>query len=339
MRTATDALDTGRLIQWLAGPAPDFDPSTASVSLISGGRSNLTFEVTDGKCALVVRRPPLGHVHAAAHDMRREFRAMVALAKTGVPVPEVIGYCDDRSVLGAPFLVMRKSPGRIYRTDDDLGELDRVQGTLIAHALVDTLANLHSAPWASIGLADFGRSSGYLDRQLRRWASQLAGARERPLPGIDRLADLLAEHRPAPRPSVLVHGDYRLDNVLIGTGGEITAVLDWEMSTIGDPLADVGTFCMYWDGFADLGLSVPCSPGVRHGWPAREELARRYTARSGNSLSDLGWYVAFGYYRIAVILEGVHARHRRGLTAGSGFDGVGDAVPQIVARGLEAWAE
>ncbi|MFI9387368.1 phosphotransferase family protein [Kutzneria sp. NPDC052558] len=329
-------LDVDRLRPWLAEHVPGLDAATATAREITGGRSNLTVEIADGVTSVVLRRPPLGHVLATAHDMGREFRAMAALTDSPVPVPALLAYCDDTAVLGAPFYVMAKAPGAVYRTDADLAGLSGQDGVRVGHALIDTLADLHSLSWQEIGLADFGRPDGYLDRQLRRWARQLAASRTRELPGIDELATELARRRPESGPATLVHGDYRIDNVLLTPSGEVAAVLDWELATLGDPLADLGTFCMYWDGFAGLGLTVPPSPGSRPGWPGRDDLIARYARRCGRPVDGLGWYLAFGYYRIAVILEGVHRRQIQGMAAGAGFESVGAAVPELVSRGLDA---
>jgi len=328
-------LDTARLWPWLAERVPELDPDRTVVRQIAGGRSNLTFELADGDTAFVLRRPPLGLTQATAHDMDREHRVLTALAHSPVPVPAPVAFCDDDAVLGAPFYVMAKVRGEVYRTNSDLAGIPVTTRPRIAHELVDTLADLHSVRYRDVGLADLGRPTGYLDRQLRRWARQSAELGATTLPGLDELARGLARLRPESAPTVLVHGDYRLDNVLVDDAG-ITAVLDWELATLGDPLADLGTFCMYWDGFAGLGLDVPCSPGALPGWPGRDELVARYARRRGVSADRLDWYVAFGYYRIAVILEGVHRRHENGMTIGGGFDGTGAAVPMLIGRGLTA---
>lgn len=333
--TAGPGLDANRLWPWLAERVPALDLDRTVVRQISGGRSNLTFELTDGDSAFVLRRPPLGPTHATAHDMGREHRVLTALGGSSVPVPAPIAFCDNDTVLGAPFYVMAKVRGEVYRTDNDLAGIAITARRRIAHGLVDALADLHSVPYREIGLADLGRPVGYLDRQLRRWANQSAAFGADTVPGLDDLAGGLARRRPESAPAVLVHGDYRLDNVLVDGAG-IAAVLDWEMATLGDPLADLGTFCMYWDGFAGLGLDVPCSPGALPGWPGRDELVARYARRRGVSVDGLNWYVAFGYYRIAVILAGVHRRHENGATVGGGFVGIGAAVPKLIDRGVAA---
>ncbi|NUR92879.1 MAG: phosphotransferase family protein [Nonomuraea sp.] len=333
-RPLPPGLDAPGLRPWLAERLPDLDLATAR--LIAGGRSNLTFEIGEGEAAVIVRRPPLGYVQGAAHDMGREHRVLSALAGSAVPVPRVIAYCRDESVLDVPFLVMRKERGVVHRTLEDLRKVSQEDARTIGHELIDVLAAIHTVPWRRIGLDGFGRPDGYLARQVRRWRGQSAevGEGER----AQELGRLLQERLPRSGPPALVHGDYRIDNVLIDhvPGPVVGSVLDWEMSTIGDPLADLGTFCMYWDGFSDLGLTVPTSPGALPGWPSRDELVARYAAACGAVPENLGWYVAFGYYRIAVILDGVHRRHASGAVVGAGFDGIGAAVPHIIERGLDA---
>lgn len=338
MSGAVEGLDLGALRPWLVDTVPELDIGAVRALRISGGRSNLTFQITDGERSVVLRRPPLGQVAATAHDMSREYRVMSRLAGSGIPVPRMIAFCSDETVLGAPFYVMGMVEGSVHRTEDDLDRLPRPDGELIANALVDTLADLHSVDPGEVGLGDFGRPDGFLDRQLRRWGAQLQdslASRDMPIPGIGELASGLAASRPSGGGAAIVHGDYRLDNVIFKSpvGDGVAAVLDWEMATIGDPLADLGMFCMYWTGFAGLGLTIPASPGVRAGWPGWDRLVARYAER--RPVDSLDWYVAFSYYKIAVILDGVYRRHLRGLTVGDGFSSLGAAVPRLVERGLD----
>ncbi len=337
--TAVPGVDLARLTPWFAEHVPGAGRGPLQVRRIPGGRSNLTYEVSDGTRTWVLRRPPLGHVLATAHDMAREYRVISALAGTSVPVPRPLALCADESVLGAPFYVMEKVDGIVYRSPDLLDRLDAASAHQVGYALADVLAELHTVDPATVGLADFGRPEGFLQRQLRRWGQQLAASRTRDIPGIDDLARRLAETLPASPRAALVHGDYRLDNVIVHAAdpARITAVLDWEMSTLGDPLADLGLFCMYWDGFAGLGGTVT-SPGARPGFPSRADLVERYAARSGVAVDHLDWYVAFAFYKIAVILEGIHCRYVQGLTVGDGFDRIGAVVPPLVERGHAALA-
>ncbi|NEY31793.1 phosphotransferase [Streptomyces sp. PRKS01-65] len=326
-------LDLDRLRGLLDRERPGLVSGPLSGRLIEGGRSNLTYAVSDGTAQWVVRRPPLGHVLATAHDMRREHRVISALHPTDVPVPRPVLLCEDEEVLGAPFYVMEFVEGTPYRTADQLAPLGpgRTRGTVLN--LVDTLVELHAVDPAEVGLEDFGRPEGFLDRQLRRWAKQLAASRTRDLPGIDELHATLGRELPrSPAPAV-VHGDYRLDNVLIGADDRIAAVLDWEMSTLGDPLTDLGLLVMY---SAPLGL--PGSPvsttAEAPGHPAPAELIERYAARSGRDVSAVSWYTAFAWFKLAVILEGIHYRYTRGQTVGRGFDRIGDLVPVFIEHGL-----
>jgi aminoglycoside phosphotransferase (APT) family kinase protein len=300
--------------------------------LVSGGRSNLTYLVDDGSGARIVRRPPLGHVLATAHDMAREYRVLTALAGTGVPVPATYALCEDPGVVGAPFYVMENVAGHIYRTAASAAELGHDRLTAIAQDLGAVLARLHTTDPAAVGLADFGRPEGYLERQLVRWGKQLDASRSRDLPGIDELRDRLAADLPAGHRAAIVHGDYRLDNAVFGDDDRIAAVLDWEMSTLGDPLTDVGALLMYWElmtGGEGMFGAVPA--GAR--FPGPEALVEAYTAAGGADVERLPWYLAFANFKLAVIAEGIHYRHQAGQTVGEGFATLGAAVPVLVARG------
>ncbi|MDV6290159.1 phosphotransferase family protein [Streptomyces sp. UP1A-1] len=302
--------------------------------MIEGGRSNLTYAVSDGTGSWVVRRPPLGHVLATAHDMKREHRVISALHPTDVPVPRPVLLCEDEEVLGAPFYVMEFVEGTPYRTAEQLAPLGPERTRAAVLNLVDTLVGLHAVDPAEVGLGDFGRPEGFLDRQLRRWAKQLDASRNRDLAKHRRAA---RHPRPgaAPLPSpTVVHGDYRLDNVLIGgENDEIRAILDWEMSTLGDPLTDLGLLVMY-----SSPLGMPDSPvsttAQAPGHPAPAELIERYAARSGRDVSAVAWYTAFAWFKLAVILEGIHYRYTLGQTVGRGFDRIGDLVPVFIEHGL-----
>ncbi|MGP2437487.1 phosphotransferase family protein [Streptomyces sp. JW3] len=331
-------LDPDRLRGLLDRERPGLVRGPLTGRLIEGGRSNLTYAVTDGVSRWVVRRPPLGHVLATAHDMRREHRVISALHPTGVPVPRTVLLCEDEEVLGAPFYVMEFVAGTPYRTADQLAPLGPERTRSAVLNLVDTLVELHAVDPGSVGLADFGRPEGFLDRQLRRWAKQLDASRDRDLAGIDELHATLGRELPrSPAPAV-VHGDYRLDNVLIGADDRITAVLDWEMSTLGDPLTDLGLLVMY-----SQRLGMPDSPvsttAEAPGHPTPRELIEQYAARSGRDVSGVSWYTAFAWFKLAVILEGIHYRYTLGQTVGRGFDRIGDLVPVFIEHGLTTLQE
>jgi aminoglycoside phosphotransferase (APT) family kinase protein len=310
---------------------------TLYASLLSGGRSNLTYTLTDGAGRWVLRRPPLGHVLATAHDMGREYRVMRALAPTPVPVPRMVLEHPEPDVLGAPFYIMERVEGVVLRTGADLDRLDADEGRRLGYAFLDSLAALHLVDPAAVGLADFGRPDGYLTRQVARWTTQLASSRSRELPGIDALAARLADDVPLTQRASIVHGDYRLDNVLVGADdpGRVQAVLDWEMAALGDPLADLALFSLFWEGWGSRDNPIFATP-AEHGFPPAAELARRYAERTGLDLADDAWYTAFACFKFAVICEGIHYRHVRGLTVGEGFDRIGGLVPQMVRRGLAA---
>ncbi|MFG2678880.1 phosphotransferase family protein [Streptomyces sp. NPDC048392] len=332
-------LDLDRLRGLLDRERPGLVTGPLSGRLIEGGRSNLTYAVSDGAARWVVRRPPLGHVLATAHDMRREHRVISALHPTDVPVPRPVLLCEDEEVLGAPFYVMEFVDGTPYRTADQLAPLGPERTRAAVLNLVDTLVGLHAVDPAEVGLADFGRPEGFLDRQLRRWAKQLDASRNRDLAGIDELHATLGRELPRSPAATVVHGDYRLDNVLIGGGrDEIRAILDWEMSTLGDPLTDLGLLVMY-----SSPLGMPDSPvsttAQAPGHPAPAELIERYAARSGRDVSAVAWYTAFAWFKLAVILEGIHYRYTLGRTVGRGFDRIGDLVPVFIEHGLTTLQE
>ncbi|MFC7306870.1 phosphotransferase family protein [Streptomyces monticola] len=306
--------------------------------LIEGGRSNLTYAVSDGTSRWVVRRPPLGHVLATAHDMKREHRVISALHPTAVPVPEPLLLCEDDSVVGAPFYVMEFVDGTPYRTADELATIGPERTRAACLGLVDTLVELHAVNPEAVGLADFGRPEGFLDRQLRRWGKQLDASRNRELAGIDELHAALGRDLPHSPAATVVHGDYRLDNVLVDGDERITAILDWEMSTLGDPLTDLGLLAMY-----SARLEMPDSPisttASAAGHPSAQELIERYAQGSGRDVSAVSWYTAFAWFKLAVILEGIHYRYTLGQTVGAGFDRIGELVPQFIDHGLTTLQE
>jgi aminoglycoside phosphotransferase (APT) family kinase protein len=319
----------------LAPHVADLGPLTAT--LLAGGRSNLTYALSDGARRWVLRRPPLGHVLATAHDMGREYRVMRALAPTAVPVPRMVVHHAEPDVLGAPFYVMELVEGTVYRSVEDLQRLGAEDARRLAHAFVDALAQLHLVDPAAVGLGDFGRPDGFLARQIRRWEKQLAASRSRDVPGFDELAATLARRVPAPQRASVLHGDFRLDNAIVTADdpGSVRAILDWEMATVGDPLSDLGLFALYWEGWGGLDNPVAATP-AEHGFPSAAELSRRYAERTGLDLADDAFYTAFAYFKIAVICEGIHYRHVHHLTVGEGFDRIGTMVPELVRRGLAA---
>jgi aminoglycoside phosphotransferase (APT) family kinase protein len=334
----TPGLDLGALRKYLDAEHPGFADGRLSAEVIAGGKSNLTYFVgTDDGRSWVLRRPPLGHVLATAHDMAREYRVMSGLGPTAVPVPETHFLCSDPEVIGAPFYVMEHVDGTVYRSARETGELTEVRATKMSYALIDVLADLHDVEPETVGLGDFGRPAGFLERQLRRWHKQLDASRSRDLDGIDDLFTALAADIPESGAPSIVHGDYRLDNVIVATDDEVAAVLDWEMATLGDPLTDLGLFIVYWDGMNKVpsrSLTTAVSPAA--GFPSGATLMKRYADRRSVDLSRLNWYVAFGYVKLAVIAEGIYYRFQAGQTVGAGFEQMGDIVVPLVGLGTAA---
>jgi aminoglycoside phosphotransferase (APT) family kinase protein len=316
------------------------------VELVSGGKSNLTFVVTSAAGDVVLRRPPLSTVLPTAHDMRREHRVISGLGPTAVPVPQTLAMCTDESVLGAPFYVMRRVRGHIVREQLPVGYADLPeQRRAIGFGLIDVLAALHDVDPAAVGLGDYGKPAGYLERQVRRWTMQWEATRqpdEPDGPELDRLAMRLGESLPAAATGPIVHGDYRLDNTMLDpdTPGRIAAVLDWELSTLGDPLADLGLLYVYWpqadDGAEREGTLAVASVTALEGFPTRQELFDRYAKRTGRDLSALPWYVGFGCFKLAVVCAGVAARGRAGAMIGEGFVEMAQRIGPLVRLGHRA---
>jgi aminoglycoside phosphotransferase (APT) family kinase protein len=326
--------------EWLRRELPErIGAGEWDAELISGGLSNITYRVHLYSSTVIVRRPPLGELLPSAHDMSREYRVLGALAATSVPVPEVLKFCADPQVLGQPFYVMAEVPGVVLRSADDAARLTRSERANSTESFIGTLAALHTLEPAAVGLGDYGRPDGYCSRQIRRWGEQWARSNTRPLPGMNTLLSGLAEAVPtSPRDSI-VHGDYRLDNMIVDPSDayRVAAVLDWELSTLGDPLADLGMTLTYWHDPGDSERAeIPVAAGItaHNGFPTGRELAERYSKLTGIDLANMSFYLAFGAMKLAVILEGVHARYLAGRSVGKGYDKAGQAVPVLVSRGL-----
>ncbi len=334
-------LDLDAFRRWYDGERPGEIVGDLSASLIAGGKSNLTYEVTDGSSWWIVRRPPLGHVQATAHDMGREYTAISALADTDVPVPRTFAHCADDSVLGAPFFVMERVEGIAYRKAAELDALGTERTPAIAGRLVDVLAALHAVDPQAVGLQEFGRPQGFLERQVRRWGKQLEGSKTQDRPLADELHGLLTEQLPAEDPSVvgIVHGDYRLDNCLVGADDEIHAVVDWEMATLGDTRTDVALMLVYETLGASAGGDLVSDVAKAEGWPGNDHQLAAYAAASGREPGDMGFHLALAYFKLAVILEGIHYRYLKGQTVGEGFDRIGEGFDLIIGAGLHSLKE
>ncbi|MFB7619320.1 phosphotransferase family protein [Kitasatospora sp. NPDC056181] len=331
-------LDLARLRAHLDRELPGAVQGQLRAELVEGGRSNLTYLLTDGTACRVLRRPPLGHVLATAHDMGREYRVMTALRDSGVPVPRTLLIDPGTDVLGAPWYLMEYVSGTAHRDAATLAALGEQRVRALGRRLVETLAALHRIDPADVGLADFGHPDGYLERQLRRWSKQLAASRSRDLPELDRLHALLAERLPVSPAPALVHGDYRLDNVLVDDADAITAVLDWEMSTLGDPLTDVGLLVMYTE-LAGVGGGIIPSAMAAQGFPKPDEIVSYYAELTGRQAADLDWYVAFASFKLAAVAEGIFYRYQQGRTLGTGFERAGEMVPVLARHGLSTLKE
>jgi len=325
---------------WFLQHVPGARPPL-SYTLVAGGRSNLTYRVTDASGAVfALRRPPTSHVLPTAHDMKREHRVMTALGPTAVPVPATYGLCEDPAVTGAPFYVMEFVQGNILRdqaaAEAAFGPATRAR---IGDEMADTLAALHAVDPDSVGLGDLGRRTGYIERQLKRWTEQfrqMVGPDDEHGPLVEQVGAALAANIPVPADggpaaTSIVHGDYRLDNVVLNDSGQVAAVLDWEICTLGDPMADLGLLMVYWaepgDGEPFLGQAPPT---IAAGFASREQVLARYAETSGRDVANVGYYMAFGYWKLACILQGVYTRYIAG--AGAGDAGSVEAFPSTVAR-------
>ncbi len=302
---------------------------------IAGGRSNLTYGVTDsnGK-RWALRRPPLGKALGNAHDMGREHKVIEALQGSAVPVPPLAGFCTDDSVNGAPFFVMDFVEGPIVRSAKEAEKFDEEERRAIGERVVDTLVELHKVDPDAVGLGDLGRKEDYVKRQLKRWQGQWEGSKTREVPLVEDVHDRLVERVPEQGPATIVHGDYRLDNMILAPSGEVAAVVDWELCTLGDPLADVGMLFVYWGDPDEQILPNVDPPTAIPGFPSRDEVSKLYAERSGRDLSEIDFYIALGLWKLAVIAEGIVSRVAAGAY-GDQDDG-GAEFAKVVDRIAEA---
>jgi aminoglycoside phosphotransferase (APT) family kinase protein len=335
-----EGIDLGPVTSWLsanvAGAVAPF-----SFELIAGGRSNLTYRVTDAAGhAYALRRPPVSHVLATAHDMTREHTVISALQTTDVPVPRTLALCTDPDVNGAPFYVMSFVDGHILRDEAASAALSEEVRAHASESLVDTLARLHAVDVDSVGLGEFARREGYIARQLKRWHGQFEQSTLDGRPGpavIDRAWEVLSAKIPEQQGASIVHGDYRLDNTVLDDRGDVIAILDWEICTLGDPLADLGLLLVYWHEAGDANQAVlGVAPTALPGFATRAQLVERYAAASGRDVSAVPYYQAFGIWKLACILQGVYVRYAGGAAAGdrSGVDQFADGVARLGERAL-----
>lgn len=281
---------------------------------IAGGHSNLTFKVDDAAGhSYVLRRPPLGHRLASAHDMGREHRIIAGLAHSAVPVAPALGLCTDENVNELPFYVMTFVDGHVIREKSVAESLLGESGCRRAsESIVDTMAAIHGVDLVAAGLNDLGKHEGYIARQLKRWHGNILEQRTRDLPLVDSVYEELMKRIPEQGAATLVHGDYRLDNCMVDAHGNVIAVLDWEICTLGDPMADLGLLMVYWTGPTDEASAWSNPVNTAAGFMNRAELAERYARVSGRDISQLSFYEAFAFWKLACIIEGVYARYLGG---------------------------
>ncbi|MFE9106413.1 phosphotransferase family protein [Actinomadura geliboluensis] len=325
-----------RLGAALARATGDAAWTELTATLLAGGKSNLTFLLTSPAGELVMRRPPSGELLPSAHDMAREARVQRALASSPVPVARVV-LDDDGAVIGSPFYVMERVQGHVIRDGMPDGYAEGPgQRAELAFALVDVLAALHRIDPRSVGLDGFGRPDGFLDRQVRRWTDQWRRSRTAAVAPVEELGRRVAEAVPASRGASIVHGDFKLDNCVMDPHdpGRMRALLDWEMSTLGDPLTDLALLLFYWQEPGEPGLRLTPAVTALPGFPSRAEIAARYCRQTGVEMADLPFYEALAHFKCAVITQGVAARQRAGAMAGQEFGDLDDEVRAIAERGL-----
>lgn len=334
---ALDEPSTTRVRSWLVDRETQPVGAQLRTRLIAGGRSNPTYELSDGQRFWILRRPPVGHVLPTAHDMGREYRIMTALSGSVVPVPRTIGLCQDSSILGAPFYVMDKLHGITLRTADDTLRLTPAQRTALAYASIQTLTDLHGIEPSTVGLQDWGRPDGYLERQLSRWQRQWDSSATALRAEVAELRSRLAAALPESRYPGIIHGDFKIDNLMVDSTDptRIIGLLDWEMSTLGDTLTDLGILCSFWDHENEFHNPITAGATALPGFPTRDDLVNAYLTARQIDVAEIDWYLVFADFKIAVILEGIHARHLQGHTEGEDFEGVGTMVEPLLNRALE----
>ncbi len=342
---SSDGLDLACLSDYLCDRLPGFEASQPlEADLLPGGRSNLTYRVRQADRLWALRRPPLGHVMESAHDVAREYRVMAGLARVGFPVPRMDLLCEDPGVLGAPFMLMEYVQGRVLTSQEQVIGSPVALNAADADVVVDTLAQLHDISPADAGLATLGRPAGYLERQINRWTMQWNTTKTRTSPAVEALINRLRQEirMVPPQPATLVHGDFRIDNLILDNDHDkVLAVLDWEMATLGDPLADLAIALVYWEEPGDgmrkripVGGAVTTAPG----FPTRAAVAQRYAERRNVALDAMNTYVALACLKLGVIMESIHYRFLAGLQRGVSAEGedMAAACDAFIEIGLQA---
>lgn len=333
----THQLDTTKLRRFLDPLLDERIDGELQARLIAGGRSNPTYELSDRSRQWILRRPPHGLVLPTAHDMAREHRILTALRPTPVPVPVTIGLSNDVEIIGAQFYVMEKLDGVTLRTQQDSAGLTLNQRASFSQSMIEALATLHEVDVDSVGLTDWGRPDGFLERQLRRWRRQWESSRTSDRPEVDQVLEVLHRAMPVTRFPGIVHGDYKADNVMVSRTdpSTILGLLDWEMSTLGDTLADVGMMVSFWDQIGEQFNPISVGVTALEGFPSRDQIVEEYAHIRGIDMPEIDWYIVLADFKLAVILEGIHARHLHGHTTGDDFEGIGDMVGPLLNRALD----
>jgi aminoglycoside phosphotransferase (APT) family kinase protein len=340
--SAVPGIEQPRVTAWLGDNVPELVPPL-EFTRVGEGQSNLTFRVDDaGGRSVILRRPPLGEILASAHDVAREYRILAALSSAGARVPRTFALCTELDVTGAPFYAMEHVDGLVLSHVATAERLAPAARAAVGRDLATTLAGFHAFDVDELGLADLRRPESLISRQLRRWRRQWEASKTRDLPLVDELADRFAARLPEERESVLVHGDYHLGNALVGPDGDVRAVLDWELCSVGDPRADVGLLVAYWNEF---GAGVGGRGGLFReavtalpGFPTALELVEEYARASGREVTDLGFWVAFAYWKIAIIVEGVYRRWLIDPANGSDAGTLQPAVAKLAELADRAFA-
>jgi aminoglycoside phosphotransferase (APT) family kinase protein len=332
-----ERFDEERVAAYLRSALPDLvGDGQIMFRQFPGGRANLTYLAAVGDRELVLRRPPLGPIAPGSHDMRREHRVLSVLHRVFDAAPQAYHLCEDESVMGATFVVMERRRGSVIREawPADLPDTD-VFRRKVADNVVDTLADLHLVDFVSLGLEDLGRPDGFVERQVAGWTDRWQRALDEEVLAMTELASQLSVAIPVAQRSTLLHNDFKIDNVMVGDSGEVVATLDWDMSTIGDPLVDLGTMLAYWSGPDDATYPVFGSQGYTLAHiMSKAEIAERYAARTGFDVTGLAFYEALALFRIAVIVQQIFIRWKRGQTGDERFSVLGAMVPSVADQGL-----
>jgi len=329
-------IDEQRLAEWLAVQIPDVRGPLV-VRQFRGGQSNPTYQLTAGGRTWVLRRKPPGALLPSAHAIEREFRVLAALSSTGFPVPRPHALCEDAELLGTPFYVMEHVEGRVL-WEPTLPDLSPAERFAIYDSLNETLARLHALDPASLGLSDFGRPGNYFARQIARWTKQYTASQTESIPEMDRLGEWLAATVPPEVPPRIVHGDFKLDNVMLDADSpdRVVAVFDWEMSALGEPLVDLGMLLAYWVPSMPFKHRDALSPVTdRPGWLTRDELVDRYATQSGRSLTTLPYFEIFAFFKIAVVIQQIYYRWVHRHATDERFATMGERVEYLARSAVQ----